>query len=59
MDDDCTPEMVEAMGGRPLSHGGRRAVWRALGRVTLWALVVLLALLALNALVAGLGYGSF
>lgn len=57
--EDNVPELVEAIYSEPLTKGERRALRRIIGRAAVVVLALLVFLLALNAVAAALGYGSF
>ena len=60
MDDDSTPEFVASECSHPLTREDRRTFRRIIGRLALAVLIFLLVvLLALNAIAASMGYGSF
>lgn len=52
-------DLVSELVSRPWSREENRALRRLLGRAALAALALIVALLALNALAASMGYGSF
>ena len=59
MDDDSTPEFVAGECSHPLTREDRRTFRRIIGRLVLAVLILLVVLLALNAIAASMGYGSF
>ena len=59
MDDDSAPEFVASECSHPLTREDRRTLRRIIGRPTLAVLIFLVVLLALNAIAASMGYGSF
>lgn len=59
MDDDSTSEFVAGECSRPWTREDRRALSTLARRMAVGVVVLVVALLALNALAASMGYGSF